>query len=333
MKFGRFIKEHIIWLVIALFLIITIDIFLLTIKGSIYLALYVTFAILLFYFIGMLYEYRRTKAIYEEILINMRALDKKYFVPEILDMPEGQEAELIIDILREAENSMSTNVSAYRRNMEYYKEYIETWVHEVKVPISTAKMILENHKDKPLKDSEIDVEIDRIENYVEQALYYSKSAEVEKDYFIKVIDLEAIVRQTFAKRKKSLIAMKAAIDIHDIDPSVKIRSDGKWLAFILGQIIDNSIKYAKEDERLRFSVYEEVDDQEKRLIIEDNGVGIKSAELSRVFDKGFTGSNGRSGKASTGIGLYLCYRLCKRLEHDLRIESQEGVGTKVIIVF
>ncbi len=133
--------------------------------------------------------------------------------------------------------------------------------------------------------------------------------------------------------------MKAVMDLHDLTPVEKIKSDGKWIAFIIGQILENAIKYAKKEEALKLSIYlEEYGNDERReggcaLVIRDNGIGIKSAELGRVFDKGFTGSNGRSGRASTGIGLYLCKKLCRRLQHDICIESREGEGTAVKILF
>ena len=113
----------------------------------------------------------------------------------------------------------------------------------------------------------------------------------------------------------------------------RILSDEKWIGFIIGQIIDNSIKYAKEYESLRINIYTSVLEKSVSLIIEDNGIGMKSSEISKAFDKGFTGTNGRNGKASTGIGLYLCKKLCSRLEHDIMLDSEEGKGTMITIVF
>lgn len=226
---------------------------------------------------------------------------------------------------------MNTEVANYRRKSEEYKEYIETWVHEIKIPIATSKMIMTNHRTDSIMGSGLDMEMERIENYVEQALFYARSAEVEKDYFIKPIDLNQTISDTILQKKKMLIAKRASVDIHDVEPAKEILSDNKWLSFIIGQTVDNSIKYAKDDS-LKIEIFcQEVDDHVE-LHIKDNGIGMKSAEVDRVFDKGFTGSNGRANKASTGIGLYLCKKLCKRLEHDIRLESVENEGTTVIIV-
>ena len=113
----------------------------------------------------------------------------------------------------------------------------------------------------------------------------------------------------------------------------KIKSDEKWIGFIIGQILDNSIKYAKEGEALRLRVQFAEEDGSVCLQITDNGIGMKASETARAFEKGFTGSNGRSGRASTGMGLYLCKKLCNRLEHEIRMESKEGEGTTVSILF
>lgn len=121
--------------------------------------------------------------------------------------------------------------------------------------------------------------------------------------------------------------------MHEMEVDTEIISDGKWISFIVGQVLDNSIKYAKEDEVLKLEVYLTNDNGKTVLNIQDNGIGMKTSECERAFVKGFTGSNGRKGKASTGIGLNLCKKLCNRLEHDISMESREGNGTKVSIRF
>ena len=332
MKLGKYLKEHWYWLVGLIILVVSIDIFLMTLKGSVYLMLYVTAALVLCFFACLYVDYLGLRKVFNGTRRMMDSMDKKYLVPEVMDKVGSQVEQQLRDILNDAEVSMCDNVAGYKRDLEEYKEYIETWVHEVKIPISTSKMIMENHREDTVGESDIDVEIDRIEGYVEQALFYSRSAEVEKDYFIKEVNIGEIVKTCISKRKKTLISMRASIDMHDLEPSKPVKSDGKWLSFIVGQVIDNSIKYAKEEEKLKLSVYLTEEEGKTCLHIEDNGCGIKQAELGRVFDKGFTGTNGRAGKASTGLGLYLCRKLCRRLEHDMEIRSEEGKGTDVIII-
>ena len=278
-------------------------------------------------------DYRKLKNLFDDVQKRTDALEKKYLVSEVMDKPESQESEMLLSVLKKAEVSMSDNVAQFRRGSEEYRDYIETWVHEVKIPISASKMIIENHGDAAVSESGISDEIDRIEGYVEQALFYARSSYVEKDFFIKEVNLEEIIKGVISKRKKTLIPMRASINIGEMTQDKKVLSDGKWLSFIISQIVDNSIKYASPDRNLKLSFYTTEENGRAVLNLEDNGTGMKSSEISRAFEKGFTGSNGRTGRASTGIGLYLCRKLCLRLEHEISIESKEGEGTTVKIVF
>ena len=333
MKFGRYILDHKMWLGIGAFLILTINIFLMTLKSSGYLMLYVTVAVGLGVILGMYLDYVRIRRFLMEIRQNVDEIDEKYLVADLLAKPEISEEEIICDILKTMELSMAGRVSDYRRRSEEYKEYVETWVHEVKIPISTARMIIENHRSDSVEESGIVDEVERISTYVEQALFYARSEAVEKDYYVKSLNLSEVVGSALTARKKSLISMKASIDMTGLEDATEVLSDGKWLTFILGQIIDNSIKYAKADEKLSLTFFVREDEGRRSLVIKDNGIGMKEEEIDRAFEKGFTGTNGRIGKASTGIGLYLCKKLCLRLGHDINLESKLGEGTSVIITF
>lgn len=333
MKFGRYILDHKVWLGIGAFLILTINIFLMTLKSSGYLMLYVTVAVGLGVILGMYLDYARIRRFLMEIRQNVDEIDEKYLVADLLAKPEISEEEIICDILKTMELSMAGRVSDYRRRSEEYKEYVETWVHEVKIPISTARMIIENHRSDSVEESGIMDEVERISTYVEQALFYARSEAVEKDYYVKSLNLSEVVGSALTARKKSLISMKASIDMTGLEDATEVLSDGKWLTFILGQIIDNSIKYAKADEKLSLTFFVREDEGRRSLIIKDNGIGMKEEEIDRAFEKGFTGTNGRIGKASTGIGLYLCKKLCLRLGHDINLESKLGEGTSIIITF
>ncbi len=333
MSFPGYIKEHIFHVIACLFLTVTTDIFLLTIGGSAPLMIYVALACIFCFFFCLYIDYRKLKHMFDDVQGKIDTLDKKYLISEVMEKPDSQEAEMLMSVLKKAEVSMSDNVADYRRGSEEYRDYIETWVHEVKIPISASKMMIENHGDATVAESGIADELDRIEGYVEQALFYARSSNVEKDFFIKETELSEIIKGVISKRRKTLIPMHASIDMGDLQGGKKILSDGKWLAFIVSQIVDNSIKYASGDRNLKLSFYMTEENAREVLNISDNGVGIKSAEISRAFDKGFTGSNGRTGRASTGIGLYLCKKLCLRLGHDIAMESEEGEGTTVKIMF
>ena len=333
MTYFKYLREHGLWLGISAFLILTINIFLFTIKGSFYLAIYVAVTVLSCTILGTYVDYRRQRNFLSEILNNIEEMDDKYLAGEVVGKPSSQEERLVELIIRRMENSMADKVADYRRQNEEYKEYIQAWVHEVKIPLATGKMILENHPEIPLKDSGMEDEIKRINSYVEQALFYARSEAVEKDYLIKKVNLSEIVKMNIVERKKSLISMGAQVDLENLDSSVEVLSDAKWLSFILGQLIDNSIKYSKPDIKLNLSFYTSVDEGKTCLNIQDNGIGIRTADIDRVFEKGFTGYNGRIGKQSTGIGLYLCRKLCLRLEHDIEVSSRSEEGTLITIKF
>lgn len=327
MKYGQYLLEHKIWIFLFGGLLGSLEIFLLTFSGSGWLMIYTAFAALFAFFIGTYLEFYRWRKYLEQVEGLMKGLDKKYLLCELLEEGNIQETKQLKDILYEMEVSMNEQVAGYRRNSLEYKEYIETWVHEVKIPLGAMKMILSNHADA---DYGLSQEISRVEDYVEQALYYAKSNDVEKDYLINPVHLEKVVQGVVQKHRKVLQEINARIELHDLDKFV--RSDSKWLTFMLGQIVANSIKYRKPD-GIHLEIYAEEAENAFYLHIKDNGCGIKDNELKKVFDKGFTGSNGRKGANATGIGLYLCRKLCRRLGHGIRIASEDGMGTTVTFVF
>ena len=191
-------------------------------------------------------------------------------------------------------------------------------------------MIIENNKTDVTKS--IDEEIDKIEDYTEQALFYARSNAVEKDYIIKKTNLEKIVNSVIMKNKNEFIQGKIQLNIHDTN--LEVGTDSKWVIFILNQIIHNSIKYKKDNENLQIEIFAKKQKDNSILYIKDNGIGIRKGEITRVFEKGFTGSNGRIlNKKSTGIGLYLCKKLCDKLGLAIELDSEENVGTEIKLVF
>ena len=328
MSYGRFLKEHFIWALIFLLLLATIPVFCLLINGSKWVVFYTAAALLISYFLGTFLEYRREKRYFDGIRKKIDEVEEKYLVFEMLEEGDTREEEINKMLIEEMGKAMNEHIREYKMNLSEYKEYIEAWVHEIKIPIAAAQMMVTNGAEDP---KALQRELKSIENYAEQALFYARSSAVEKDYLIKRVELRDLVQNLIRDKRYTLRSINAGIDLHDLD--VWVLSDGKWLTFILNQIIDNSIKYRKDDVPFKLEIFATSNKDSKTLVIRDNGVGIKSAELGRVFDKGFTGTNGRAGKKSTGIGLYLCKKLCLKLEHNIRAESAEGEGTSMIITF
>lgn len=330
MSFWMFLKEKIVQIVLLMFAVITIEIFLMIYSFDSFIKIYIPVIIFGLYMAGFIYEYQIKKRYYDELQKTIDELDEKYLITEIMKTPNFVEGKILKNILGQVDKSMHEQVNKYKYLQEDYKEFIELWIHEVKLPLTTSKMIIENNKNKVTRS--IEEELDSIENYVEQALFYARGSAVEKDYYIRKCNLKDIVNESIKKNKTSLIEEKVDINIHDLDNVVS--TDSKWIVFILGQIIQNSVKYRNKKSLSNIEVYSEPKKDNTVLYIKDNGIGIKKEEISRVFDKGFTGTNGRlAGKKSTGIGLYLCRNLCEKLGVSINVKSTDSVGTVVSLVF
>lgn len=328
MKIKDYLKDKLLYVILLIAGILSVEILLIPIINYVYIKIYVAIVPLILFFIPFFIEYYKKKEYYSEIKARVNELEEKYLVTELLPKADFIEAKLNKDLVLDIGKSMLENVNKYKYLQEDYKEYIELWIHEIKIPIATSKMIVENNKSEVTKS--IDEELDKIENYIEQALYYARSNTVEKDYIIKKNILKDIVNSTILKNKTILIQNNIKIETEDLEEEVY--TDSKWCIFILSQIIQNSIKYSKEQNK-EIKLYAENKKENIILYIKDNGIGIDKAEIGRVFEKGFTGTNGRQEKKSTGIGLYLCKKLCDKLCIGLEIASEKNIGTEVKLVF
>ncbi|KAJ51262.1 hypothetical protein BD780_001239 [Clostridium tetanomorphum] len=279
--------------------------------------------------IYLLGEYFFNRKYYNTIkyILDNREEDIIYSLPEPKSFKQYLNNKLLIHIYINEELKIEKLHEEKRNN----SEFITSWVHEIKTPISVARLVIENSLGKPKEEilNSIEEEIDKIDNYVEQALYYSKIDDFSKDYFISDHNLEKIVKTHITKHAKLFINKKIKIEINNIDFTVS--TDIKWLGFIIDQILSNSLKYTGENGTIKISG--EKLSKEKILIIEDNVIGIKSEDIDRVFHRGFTGHNGRELYKSTGMGLYLAKELAKKLGHHISIESSYGEYTKVKIHF
>ena len=329
MDFKLFFKEKAITILLLLFGIITIEIFLMAYNVGMFIKIYIPLIIMGLYMISIIIEYFKRKKFYDNLLKMLEELDEKYLITEIIKTPNFLEGQIFKNSLEQIDKSMLENVNKYKYMTEDYKEYIELWIHEIKIPISASKMVIENNKNAITKS--IDEELDKVENYIEQALFYARSNTVEKDYYIRKVVLKEIVNESIKKNKSSLIQEKISIDIHDLE--IEVNTDNKWIVFILNQIIQNSIKYRKKENSV-IEIYANQGKENVILYIKDNGIGIKQGEITRVFEKGFTGTNGRlSNKKSTGIGLYLCKKLCNKLGIGIELNSVQNEGIEVKLVF
>lgn len=223
---------------------------------------------------------------------------------------------------------MLEEISAVQRAHREYQEYIEQWVHEIKTPIAAMKLFVENQQGE--RKRQLFQQLERLEHYVEQALFYARSESVEKDFRIQQISLSSCIQEALLQCK--YLCTQAGVSIHFPKEDALVYTDEKWLIFLLNQLIENAVKYRRKEgavlcldiQQLHHTVI---------LSVRDNGIGIPEHDLPRIFDKGFTGDNGRLVHShSTGIGLYLCKRLCTSLQIDLRAQSGRE-GTTMVLEF
>lgn len=328
MKLIEYLKDKLLFIItnIILFFIIA------TIMTLSRVSFIIIFLVFLIWFVPItsyiLIEFITHKRYYNELIDTNESLDKKYLISEVIKEPQFIEGKIVHNILKDSNRNMQEHVKLYKNMQNEYREYIETWVHEVKTPIASMMLIAENYEDDIPKTMKY--EIKKVENYIEQVLYYSKSNEVGSDYIIKEFNLEKVVKKVIKRNSNDFINKKIRIEIDGINE--KVYSDSKWTEFILNQIIGNSLKYSKCEYGI-ISIYTKKNKNNIVLCIEDNGVGISEKDINRVFEKGFTGENGRVFGKSTGIGLYLCKKLCNKLGLGIKLESIKNKGTKVSIVF
>lgn len=235
-------------------------------------------------------------------------------------LPEGwgrQEA-LYQELLRELDSQRRQAESASDQRQREAMDYFTLWVHQIKTPLAAMHLMLRDDQ----RDRELAAELFRTEQYVELALTYLRLDSESTDYVIREYPLSDILHQAARKYAPLFIRGRVSLDLRDTE--LEVLTDEKWLQLVVEQVLSNAVKYAPGG---RVMVYT----RGECLVIEDNGVGICREDLPRVFEKGFTGCNGRLDKRSTGIGLYLCREICRRLGHTITADSEPGRGTRVTI--
>ena len=274
----------------------------------------------------LLLSYYRKKKRLGRLKRLSEGLKERYLLAELLPEPQDAEEEVWFFLLKQAFKSMLEQTNDVLREREEYREYIEQWIHEIKTPITAMKLLCENHTAPFTR--ELMTELEKTDRFTEQALYYARSEHTEKDYSIRELRLFDVVHQAIADNKYLLLQNGVSLVIDEND--VTVYSDDKWIRFILDQLIVNAVKYKGSKPELHF--YAQPEGDKIYLFVEDSGIGIPAGDLPRIFEKGFTGQNGRSRQNSTGIGLYLCKRLCDKLGIGICAESA-GEGTRIRLAF
>lgn len=252
-------------------------------------------------------------------------------LPSLIDEPTFLEGEIAYDAIEKLSALSNRELSRAKQDAQAYREYIELWIHETKIPLAGAKLVAQRSAGE---DSAVLLsQLERIEGQIDQALYYARSTTVANDYEIREVPLAKTCREA-CKRNARFLIDRGCTPAFDIPEEITVLADKPWLLFMLGQIVVNSAKY--DASHLRFSALVENEGTPHGrtiLTVADDGRGIAPADVPRVFERGFTGTNGRTSETATGMGLYLVARMCESLGIGVHIASEEGTGTRVVFAF
>lgn len=297
-------------------------IFLFTFHVSAEAVIIVSALVLLSMIIAETWFFLRKRNYYNKLNSDLEQLDQKYLLSEMLEEPEFLDGRILYSAICEADKSMCEHIAEYRRDSADFREYIELWVHEIKLPVAGLQLMCHNDGNSRYYE-----QLRRIDEYIENVLYYARSGNAEKDYIIKKNSLKRIYADIAVRNREEL--QERGITLHTSNLDICVMTDGKWLEFILGQLMSNSIKYGAKDITV---TAEELSD---RIILRfrDNGIGIPESDIPYIFEKSFTGENGRTHTKSTGMGLYIVKKLCDRLGHSVSVISKQGNYTEIVLIF
>lgn len=308
------IKVLLLFIVFALVFCIVFSLYNLETEAIYYSIILCTFIGLIYICINFINYYKKHIQLYKlqnEISISLENL------PSPKTLMEEDYTNLILNLNKEYKTYISKSDIAKSDMIDYYT----MWVHQIKTPISALKLLIQTSESEI--SSDLSSELFKIEQYVEMVLSYIRLGSNKNDFVLKEYDLDNIVRQAIRKYAPLFIRKKISLDFQPTN--YKVLTDEKWLVFVIEQLLSNAIKYTNKG---KISIYSL---ENKKLVIEDTGIGISKEDIPRIFDKGFTGYNGRTDKKATGLGLYLCKNILDKLSHKISIESEVGVKTKVIL--
>ena len=257
-------------------------------------------------------SYKKLNFLEQNILNDLDAL------PKSLDIRIDYYHKIIEKLYEELEKLTQENRQKNTDMVDYYS----MWVHQIKTPIAAMNFLLDNEE---VDQKILQQELFKIERYVEMVLTYIRLDSISSDYVITKINLDEVVKDSV--KKYATIFINKKIKLNYVSHETMVISDKKWLSFAFEQILGNSVKYSGTGGEIT------IETCENKLVIEDNGMGIKEEDLPRIFEKGFTGFNGRYEKKSSGLGLYLCKKTLDKLGHHIEISSKVGEGTRIEITF
>ena len=309
------IKVYILFIVFILIFFIMFYLYNLPLEALIYTGSFCFLAAL----IASFSDYANYKESYKKLnFLEQNILNDLDALPKSLDIRIDYYHKIIEKLYEELEKLTQENRQKNTDMVDYYS----MWVHQIKTPIAAMNFLLDNEE---VDQKILQQELFKIERYVEMVLTYIRLDSISSDYVITKINLDEVVKDSV--KKYATIFINKKIKLNYVSHETMVISDKKWLSFAFEQILGNSVKYSSAGGEIT------IETCENKLIIEDNGIGIKEEDLPRIFEKGFTGFNGRYEKKSSGLGLYLCKKTLDKLGHHIEISSKVGEGTRIEITF
>lgn len=295
-----------------------------------------SYAAELILFIGilaMIFDYRRYRRKCTSLFFALQKKEERICdLPEAGTLPE----KLYQELLSAEEQDKKKLLTLYDKKQKDMADYYTMWTHQIKTPIAALRLLLQNQEEKtPDEDHQKELEeLFKIEQYTEMALYFARLDSSSSDFLFKTCNVRDIVKQ--AVRKYSVLFLRSGLSFRIEDFEILAVTDEKWLCFVIEQVFSNALKYTRQGGITICGADRDGNFQKgscSHLVIEDTGIGISESDLPRIFERGFTGYNGRLNKRSTGLGLYLCDRIMKKMSHTIKVTSSPGQGTKVILGF
>ena len=309
------IKVYILFIVFIFIFFIMFYLYNLPLEALIYTGSFCFLAAL----IASISDYANYKESYKKLnFLEQNILNDLDALPKSLDIRIDYYHKIIEKLYEELEKLTQENRQKNTDMVDYYS----MWVHQIKTPIAAMNFLLDNEE---VDQKILQQELFKIERYVEMVLTYIRLDSISSDYVITKINLDEVVKDSV--KKYATIFINKKIKLNYVSHETMIISDKKWLSFAFEQILGNSMKYSSAGGEIT------IETCENKLVIEDRGIGIKEEDLPRIFEKGFTGFNGRYEKKSSGLGLYLCKKTLDKLGHHIEISSKVGEGTRIEITF
>jgi len=272
----------------------------------------------------LVYRYVTHRSLYRRLSAPLETLDESIQGGGYSPLPEAVDR-----LLQGQYGHYKQLLSIKEKTRNDHLAFMNQWVHQMKTPLSVIRLMMEEENDS--RSASVLEETERMEKGLDTVLHAARLETFERDFHVEAVTLRTIVENAIHENKRFFIASKVYPELK-VDPELIVESDAKWLSFLVGQLITNAIKYSA-DTHQKVTITSSIAGKEAILEIRDRGIGIPLSDKKRVFQPFFTGDNGRKYRESTGMGLYFVQEIGNRLGHRIELESEQGKGTTVRVVF